>query len=81
MKAQSVIMLMDLAEKTWPDAPDARWDFFRILMNGVARAVEPRDEAVAVGQPCPSCNGYGELRDEEAEAFGTCPACDGTGWA
>jgi len=36
---------------------------------------------VHAGQPCPSCNGYGELLDTEAEAYGTCPECDGTGWA
>jgi hypothetical protein len=45
------------------------------------RAAEQRDAPVHAGQPCPSCNGYGELLDKEAEAYALCPECEGTGSA
>jgi DnaJ-class molecular chaperone len=47
----------------------------------LASAAELKRAPVRAEQPCPSCNGYGELLDTEAEAYALCPDCDGTGSA
>ena len=67
--------------RVFPLCAVCSWSALMKLLDLPESAVELRTEAETAGQPCPSCNGYGELRDDEAEAFGTCPTCDGTGWA
>lgn len=58
-----------------------RQNGFTVVVNSLDRAAELKRAPVRAEQPCPSCNGYGELLDTETEAYALCPDCDGTGSA